>query len=428
MRSSRRPHVALLVLTVTLVPAVVPKLGSAAAAGCSGVMRSGSWTVVTTPGDSVVHATVVSRPTTSYVSDGVRISRTTDGGCTWREVWRVPAARSASFPYDAATAQVVALAVPETAAAAGRVLAVVQDGLDGQESATGAFLEGRLHVVRSDDSGATWSSGDSGLVTTSRNVRREQIDASGSGRCGDVRGCVLRIAPSDPDVVYLAAETTALLPGRLHRSIDGGRTWQPRVSAVLPSGAGRPGGLGALAVDPAEPDVLWAKIDGGVAQSRDGGSTWRTRHVGSSYGDLLTLQRTGRRPTRVLHLAQDPQGRPQAVAARGLRSDDGGASFKPANLNGLAGQRTDSIASGARPDDLVAVTVSGRGTLLGYSPRRGRWVDLDPQGLVARMRATSDVRAVPGGFSVLGPSHLLTYLGPVGIDIPARTTTVSARR
>lgn len=428
MRSSRRPRVALVALAVTLVPALVPVVGASAAAGCSGVTRSGSWTVARAPGGSVVHATVASRPTTSYVSDGVRIARTTDGGCTWREVWRVPAARSAEQPYDAATAQVVALAVPPAPKAAARVLAVVQDGVDGSETSTGATLEGRLHVVRSEDGGATWTSGDSGLVTTSRNVRREQIDAAGSGRCGDVRGCVLRIAPSDPDVVYLATETTPLLPGRLHRSADGGRTWVPRASLVQPSGAGVPGGLGSLAVDPVAPDVLWAEVDGRLAQSRDGGTTWRAVHVASVYGDLLTLQSSSGRPTRVLHLLQDPQGRPWAVAARALRSDDGGAGFRPANVSGLHGQRTDSIASGPRPDDLVALTASGRGTLLGFSPRSGRWVDLDPQGLVARTRATSDVQAVRGGFTVLGPAHLLTYRGPVGVDIPLRTTAVAPRR
>lgn len=428
MRSSRRPRVALVVLAITLGPAVVPVVGAASAAGCSGVTRSGSWTAARTPGGSVVHATVPSRPSTSYVSDGIRVSRSTDGGCTWRQVWRVPATRSATLPYDAATAQVVALAVPSAPSAAARVLAVVQDGLDGSETSTGATLEGRLHLVRSEDGGGSWTSGDSGLVTTSRNVRREQVDAAGSGRCGDVRGCVLRIAPSDPDVVYLATETTPLLPGRLHRSADGGRTWEPRASLVQPSGTQAPGGLGSLAVDPGDPDVLWGKVGGRLGQSRDGGLSWRTVHDGSAYGDLLTLQGGQGRPTRVLHLLQDPQGKPQSVAARALRSDDGGVGFRPADLSGLQGQRTDSIAGGPRPDDLVALTASGRGTLLGFSPRRSRWVDLDPQGLVARTGATSDVQAVRGGFTVLGPGHLLTYRGPVGVDIPLRTTAVTPRR
>ena len=56
------------------------------------------------------------------------------------------------------------------------------------------------------------------------------------------------IAPSDPDVIYLAAYDL----GGLYRSTDGGATWRA-ASAGLESLAPL-----TIAVHPANPDVAWA--------------------------------------------------------------------------------------------------------------------------------------------------------------------------
>jgi len=369
----------------------------------------------------VVHAVTPSAPATSYVSDGTVVHRTTDGGCTWREVWRVPATPSAEFPYSSAFAQVVQLAVATTST---RVIALVQDGIDGDEKPVGGTYPGQLHVVRSDDGGKSWEAGDDGLLAAGvTNVQRQSNDISGQGRCGDSRGCALRFAPSNPDIVYLIGETTGLTPGHLFRSTDGGRSWETRSTLGDPAGGGVvPGGAGLLAVDPGDPDVLWSTMFERLSTSRDGGLTWSAVHPDTVYGELVTLQRSPGRPTRVFHLQHNSLRGSGAFQA--LRSDDSGKSFRPASLAGISQQLIDSLASGTRPDDLVALSAAGTGSLQAYAPLTSRWRNVDTAGLIPRFGPGSDVQAHRGGFSLLGPKHLLTYRGPVGQDLKAGRTTV----
>ncbi len=69
----------------------------------------------------------------------------------------------------------------------------------------------------------------------------------------------LAVDPADPAVVYAAAA------GSVYKSTDGGVTWQARLGP----------NHGLVAVDPAHPAIVYA---GGttIARSRDGGQTWRT--------------------------------------------------------------------------------------------------------------------------------------------------------
>jgi len=79
---------------------------------------------------------------------------------------------------------------------------------------------------------------------------------------------------SDPDVVYVGAAT-----GGVWKSTNGGQTWQ----AVFDDQ--RVLGIGAVAVDQSNPDVIWvgtgegnprnsAGVGGGVYKSIDGGESW----------------------------------------------------------------------------------------------------------------------------------------------------------
>jgi photosystem II stability/assembly factor-like uncharacterized protein len=68
------------------------------------------------------------------------------------------------------------------------------------------------------------------------------------------------VAPSDANTFYFSQSTSSL-----NRSTDGGRTL-----VELPS----PGFVSSLAIDPANPSVVYAAIRDDVMVSRDGGSTW----------------------------------------------------------------------------------------------------------------------------------------------------------
>lgn len=79
---------------------------------------------------------------------------------------------------------------------------------------------------------------------------------------------------SDPDVMY--AGTGAPSRAIFFRSRDGGKSWE-RTSLEMPefcAGVNRPRML-ALAVDPDDPNDVWAGVEeGGLHRSRDGGDTW----------------------------------------------------------------------------------------------------------------------------------------------------------
>jgi len=90
--------------------------------------------------------------------------------------------------------------------------------------------------------------------------------------------------PRDPDVVYAAAyerhrRVWTLIDGGpgsgLHKSTDGGKTWQKLSNGLPKEEMGRIG----IALSPADPDVIYALVEasgkaGGVFRSRDAGANW----------------------------------------------------------------------------------------------------------------------------------------------------------
>ncbi|MBK8060172.1 MAG: glycosyl hydrolase [Gemmatimonadetes bacterium] len=104
-------------------------------------------------------------------------------------------------------------------------------------------------VYRSDDFGETWrkTSDDSRTI------------------CRGFYYSDLRVDPQNPERVYSIA-------CNLMVSIDGARTFRPIGQTVH-------GDHHGLWIDPAEPTRLWDVNDGGIAESRDHGATWRFPNV-----------------------------------------------------------------------------------------------------------------------------------------------------
>jgi photosystem II stability/assembly factor-like uncharacterized protein len=163
---------------------------------------------------------------------------------------------------------------------------------------------------------------------------------------------LLRVAPSDPSTIYAQSASLGGGTTRLYRSTDNGETWEPRSS-------GSPGllcGYGDLAVAPSSAAVLYrasAKFDatshcqGGVSRSDDGGATWVPADAGlpDLRGGIAALAVDPRDPDRVY----------AGTVGDGVwKSTDGGRSWSPTGAE-LAGQNILTLLVSAVPDRLYTV-------------------------------------------------------------------------
>ncbi len=172
-------------------------------------------------------------------------------------------------------------------------------------------------VYRSTDGGETW----------------ENVGLKEAGQIGRIR-----VHPQDPDLVYVAALGHVFGPSEergVFRSKDAGKTWE-RVLHV-----GDRAGAVDLAMDPSNPRILyaatwqverkpWTLVSGGegsgLHRSKDGGTTWEKLSEGLPKPPLgrIGVAASGARPGRVWALVEADDG--------GLfRSDDGGKTFKKVN-------------------------------------------------------------------------------------------------
>jgi len=127
-------------------------------------------------------------------------------------------------------------------------------------------FEEEAAVYKSTDGGESWVRKDLGLTHPSQNINDIVID------------------PADPDVVYVAAMHNGVL-----KSTDGGETWE-EVNVGL-----RSLDVLSLAIDPHDPEVLYAGLAEGVGvfKSTDGGETWEEVNNGIYIECPSYLQRVG---------------------------------------------------------------------------------------------------------------------------------------
>jgi len=117
--------------------------------------------------------------------------------------------------------------------------------------------------------GGLWAGGGSGLFQSPNGRAFKQVRPARNESLGVVD---IAVAPGDPRLVWVAGYATtaagAPLGPRLYRSGDGGQSWQRRED-------GLPGMVTRLALDPEQPDVLFAAAGDGLFGSSDGGASWQ---------------------------------------------------------------------------------------------------------------------------------------------------------
>ncbi len=144
----------------------------------------------------------------------------------------------------------------------------------------------------------------------------------------------LVIDPRNPDILYAATwqrhRTVAAYMGGgpgsgLHRSTDGGETWEQLKNGLPKSLMGKIG----LAISPQKPDILYAAIEldrrtGGVYRSEDRGTTWKKQ------SDAVAGA-TGPHYYQELYASPHHFERLYLVDNRMQISEDGGKTFKRMN-------------------------------------------------------------------------------------------------
>jgi photosystem II stability/assembly factor-like uncharacterized protein len=164
----------------------------------------------------------------------------------------------------------------------------------------------------------------------------------------------------------------------VHRSVDGGRSWE--VLPAAPHHAQAEGDRALKAIwylapgHPSEPDVLFAGIQpAGLFVSRDSGASWEPVRGLNEHPTRETWQpaKGGLALHSIFVDPRDAQRIYAAVSAGGVyRSDDGGATWKPVNrgvrANYLPDTRPDSghcvhriVLHPARPDRLYEQSHTG---------------------------------------------------------------------
>ncbi len=237
----------------------------------------------------------------------------------------------------------------------------VYKSTDGGETWENMGLENSEHIstmiVHPEDSDVIWVSAQ-GPLWDSGGQRGLYKSTDGGENWNKVLGgnewtgvTDLVMDPRDPDVLYAATwqrhRTKAAYMGGgpgsgLHKSTDGGETWEELEQGIPNSNLGKIG----LAISPQRPDTVYAAIEldrrtGGVFMSGDRGGSWQKMSETVSGG-------TGPHYYQELYASPHNHGELYLVSVRTLVSKDHGANFETINVDN---KHVDDHAIAFREDD-----------------------------------------------------------------------------
>lgn len=273
--------------------------------------------------------------------------KTTNAGTTWEPIFDNESSYSiGSMAIDSSNPHTVWVGTGEDVG--GRHVGYgdgVYKSTDGGKTWTNMGLRDSEHIgqiiVHPEDSDIVWvaaegplwsSGGERGLYKTTDGGETWSKVLGGNEWTGATD---LKMDPRDPDVLYAATwqrhRTVAAYMGGgpgsgIHRSTDGGETWEELTNGLPSSNMGKIG----LAVSPQKPDIVYAAIEldrrtGGVFKSENRGQSWKKMSDAVSGG-------TGPHYYQELYASPHHFGTIYLVSNYTLVSEDHGANFSRINV------------------------------------------------------------------------------------------------
>jgi photosystem II stability/assembly factor-like uncharacterized protein len=270
---------------------------------------------------------------------GAHVSKSNDGGRTWRTLPASPRSVDA-LAIDPANPQVLFAAVEgawtQPKGPGHSTVAMTSDG--GATWRTVLSHDGYFWAIAVDPAGpgTVYAVGTAGVLATAD----DGLTWTSAGKAPAYNLLALAVDPRNPGTLYVASWKNGVF-----RTSNGGRTWTT-VGATF---------SGPIAIDPQAPSTLYLGTTDGIAKTLDGGKTWRPADAGIVASDVLSTA-TDPRDEKVLYVG----------TYRGLfRSGDRGRTWKALKL----GVSTQAIA--VDPANSAHLLASGsRGILVSTNSGR----------------------------------------------------------
>lgn len=279
-----------MVALIGLLTTLAPFARATAAQGCGGVTASRFYEMIQAPawpggtGTITAYAVDPLNPARLLATNGAAVMETTDGGCSWDQVFAVGLLPSLEIPVSSLNATVQHVAIPQ--GNSDLTYLVVEEN---------AGPVSRPHVIVSRDRGKTWRASDEGLPLLSGQT------------------VTIETAPSDPATAYLVVRETGSGTDQVYATTDSGATWTERST-----GEGLSVGM---AIDPLDAENVWFYGATGLFHSTDGGRTRALENRLAPPIPFFDVHHVPGRPARMMAY----QGETQDF----MRSDDGGTTWYP---------------------------------------------------------------------------------------------------
>lgn len=324
---------------VTVAVLVAPFATGAALAEPQCGIERGNWTTIpaptfkTGPQSLTAYEVDPGSPARILVTNGKAVMRTIDGACRWQQVYALPAQPTPESQATAANSEILSIDIAE--GKRDRILLMIEE-----QGSQGS----RPHVVRSDDFGETWASGDVGLPLAGA---PEELETP----------------PTEPDTAYLAIDVGGGSIDLLFASSDGGLSWTLRSN---PAALTPQRGIMGFRIDPLVASSLWAYGSNGLYRSVDGGASFTpiNQFVGTPVNTADVFNSAGS--------ANIAGFRSETKDA--LYSDDNGATWGQIDGPDISRRTTTSVAHGLYAGEYY-VTADGRVYM--FVIEAFAWLDLE---------------------------------------------------